>query len=121
MTEEYNEENEITFQTFTDTFNTRHENTKIYTTQYHQLTQKIAQSLRTPHQNIRVNTADKIIIIHLEQDRLIYTTLTKLEQLAEYIGVDNLAIYTPSRNTIIINYNQEEEQEEITEYKTQKK
>lgn len=114
MTEEYNEENEITFQTFTDTYNTRHENTKIYTTQYHQLTKKIAQYLQTPHQNIIINIPDKIITINIEQDRLILLTLQKIIELTEYLGVEDIRIYTPSRNTLIINYNNEEEEEKNT-------
>ena len=106
--------NEITFQTFTDTYKRKHENNELYTQQYHQLTKKIAQYLQTPHQNIIINIPDKIITINIEQDRLLLLTLQKLIELTEYLGVEDIRIYTPSRNTLIINYNNKEEEEKDT-------
>lgn len=103
--------NNITFQELiTQNTNTIYEE-KEYKEILNKVTENIAEYTQTHPSTINIINEIKNITINTETHKPILT-YRNLEKLTTYLGVDDIIIYTPSRDVLIIDYNNNRPEEE---------
>lgn len=94
---------EYTYQTYLESYY-QHDNNN-YQIQKNQATEQIANYTHTLPIYITINPEAQTIHITLQETRITQITLKDMQQLAKYLNVPDLTIYTPTRDLLIIDYN----------------
>lgn len=107
-----NEDSFTTFQELINNNNFTEETNQDYNELLGNVTQIIAQLTQSKQSQINIDHITHTIIITGQDTNNSILTYKNLRILKNYLGVEDLIIYQPSRNNLIIDYNQNRLEEE---------
>lgn len=107
-----NEDSFTTFQELINNHNYTEETNQDYNELLEKVTQIIAELTHSKITQINIDTINNIIIITGQDTNNSILTYKNLTILKNYLGVEDLIIYHPSRDNLIIDYNQNRPEEE---------
>lgn len=94
---------QYTYQTYLQAYYKQDNNT--YQIEKTHAQETIAQYTHTLPIYITINPESQTIHITLQETRITQITLTDMKKLSQYLEVTDLTIYTPTRDLLIIDYN----------------